>query len=77
MSIQTSNLENARIVVEWHLTVKTTDVCEHHDGQRILEIVFLKGIDRMPPGVLRMLSEYDCGIGSVQHQGEYLIAAAQ
>lgn len=74
MSVQTSNLESARIVVEWHPTVKAADIVDRHDGERVLELVFLEGVDRVPPGVLRMLAEKDCGIGPVQPQSDHLVA---
>lgn len=75
MSIQTSNIEQAVEAVPSHPTVHDARLVDRrdHGGRRVLEIVLGPTVDRVPPGVLRTLADYDCGIGTVQSQGEYLV----
>lgn len=76
MSIQTANLEAAAEAVPSHATVH--DAClvdrRDHDGYRVLEIVLGPEVDRVPPGVLQILADHDCGVGPTQEQGDFLIA---
>ncbi|WP_231990835.1 hypothetical protein [Natronobacterium gregoryi] len=73
MSITTSRLAEAATAVRRHPTVQSVRVTEDRNGTRTLEAVLVAGMDRVPPGVLSRLGEYDCGIASVQPQGSQLV----
>ncbi|MDF9748413.1 hypothetical protein [Natrinema salsiterrestre] len=79
MSIQTADLETAAETVGVHPTVRDARVVEHDTDAvpRALEIVLEREVDRIPPGVLGTLADHDCGVGSVQQQGAFLIAVAK
>ena len=78
VSIQTANLAAAAEAVPSHSTVHDARLVDRrdHGGDRVLEVVLGPKVDRVPPGVLRSLAEYDCGIKTVQAQGAFLIAVA-
>lgn len=71
MNIQTAKLERGAEAVQSHPTVKDTYVTDRTTDQK-LEIVLLPQVDRVPPGVLRSLAHYDCGIASAQPQGNHI-----
>lgn len=74
MSIQTAQLDDAATAVRCHPVVRAASVHERPEGgRRVLEVVLLPGVDRVPPGVLRLLAEHDCGVQAVQPQGDYLV----
>ena len=76
MSIQTANLAAAAEAVPSHSTVHDARLVDRrdHGGRHVLEVVFLPEVDRVPPGVMWILVDHDCGIGDVQPQGDFLIA---
>jgi len=78
MSVQTSNLREAADSIPSHPIVHDARLVDRrdHGGDRVLEVVLGPKVDRVPPGVLRSLAEYDCGIKTVQAQGAFLIAVA-
>lgn len=74
MSAQTSKLEQAVEALPVHPVVQDAQVTDDRiDGGRRLEVVLTDHVKRVPPGVLRMLAECDCGIAGVQPQGSNLI----
>ncbi|WP_395166307.1 hypothetical protein [Natrinema pallidum] len=79
MSIQTANLEAAAEAVPTHPTVRDARLADRRDadGDRVLEIVLERRVDRVPPGVLRTLADNDCGLETVQGQGAFLVAVAR
>jgi hypothetical protein len=79
MSIQTSDLEGAAEAAPDHPIVHDVRLVDRRDvgGDRALEIVLERGVDRVPPGVLRPLADHDCGVTAVQPQGQYLIAVVK
>ncbi|UHQ96440.1 hypothetical protein [Natrinema halophilum] len=76
MSIQTANLEGAAEAVPSHPTVHDARLVDRRDagGRLAVEIVLGPQVDRVPPGVLRILAEHDCGIRQTQPQGTFLVA---
>lgn len=75
MSIQTSDLERAEVTVQTHTTVRDAQVVDSDHGAtpQALEVVLEERVERVPPGVLRLLANHDCGISEVQPQGQHLI----
>lgn len=79
MSIQTADFGTVAETIGSHPTVHDARLVDRRDrgGQRVLEIVLGPKVNRIPPGVLQTLAEADCGIGTVQQQGAFLIAVAR
>lgn len=73
MSVTTSRLAEAATAVRRHPTVQSVRVFEDETGSRTIEAVLVASVERVPPGVLSRLGEYDCGIAGVQPQGEQLV----
>ncbi|WP_049888209.1 hypothetical protein [Natrinema sp. J7-2] len=75
MSVQTADLEGAAEAVPSHPTVHDVHLVDRRavGGQRALEIILGAQVDRVPPGVLRILVDHDCGVGTVQSQGLFLL----
>ncbi|RQG93703.1 hypothetical protein [Natrarchaeobius oligotrophus] len=77
MSVQTANVGAATEAVRSHPIVRDARTINRTDATHcVLEIVLLPSVDRVPPEVLRALGENDCGIASVQRQGDHLVAEA-
>lgn len=73
MSIQTSQLSAGASAVRRHPVVRSARLAgEERDGS-VLEVALVPGVDRIPPGVLRLLAEHDCGISALHTDGQYQI----
>lgn len=73
MSTQTTTIDEAATAARRHPVVRDARVVENERTGRVLELVLITGIDRVPPGVLLLLGEHDCGISAVQPQERDLI----
>ncbi|QCW03585.1 hypothetical protein [Natrinema pallidum] len=79
MSVQTADLRAAADAVPSHPIVHDARLVDRQDvgGDRVLEVDLGPTVDRVSPGVLRTLAKCDCGIATVQPQGEFLVAIVE